>query len=68
MRARKSCGFETQSGKPFKEMAGNDLLILRIQMADERACPSTANVSDESKPRAVQIIIRNAATASGDVR
>jgi hypothetical protein len=30
--------------KPAKQIAGNDLWISRIQKADERACPSTADV------------------------
>ena len=63
--------FKTKSGflgQAIQEIAGNDLWISRIQKADERACPWTADVSDQSKPRTKQMVNRNAATTSGDVR
>jgi hypothetical protein len=61
--------FKTKAGflgQAIQEIAGNDLWISRIQKADERACPWTADVSDQSKTK--QMVNRNAATTSGDVR
>jgi hypothetical protein len=72
MKARKRCDLQKPNpgfwDQPSKEIAGNDLWISRIHKADERACPSTAELSDESKPRAKQMVNRNAAATSGDVR